>query len=108
MTEILESLITRWKGRDGVTITIFFQFNSEVRSTLKKHIQSLHDTVWRDHVKSLTVQGNTLALAAAEECDLSWKSYMFRLKQGTLKFILNASIDTLPSQANLKRWKKST
>ena len=88
--------------------TLQHQFNSEVRSTLKKHIQSSHDTVWRDHVKSLTVQGNTLALAAAEECDLSWKSYMFGLKQGTLKFILNASIDTLPSQANLKRWKKST
>ena len=34
--------------------------------------------------------------------------YMFGLKQGTLKFILNASIDTLPSQANLKRRKKST
>ena len=62
--------------------TLQHQFNSEVRSTLKKHIQSSHDTVWRDPVKSLTVQGNTLALATAEECDLSWKSYMFKLEQG--------------------------
>ena len=59
-------------------------------------------------MKSLTVQGNSLALAVAQECDLTWKSYMFGLKQGTLKFMLNASIDTLLSQANLKQWKKST
>ena len=32
---------------------------------------------------------------------------MYDLKQGTLKFLLNASIDTLPTAANLKRWKKS-
>ena len=32
---------------------------------------------------------------------------MFDLKQGTMKFLLNASIDTLPTQANLKRWNKS-
>ena len=32
---------------------------------------------------------------------------MFDLKQGTLKFLLNSSIDTLPTAANLKRWKKS-
>jgi hypothetical protein len=30
---------------------------------------------------------------------------MFQLKSGTLKFMLNASIDTLPTPANLKRWK---
>ena len=88
--------------------TLQHKFNSDVRSTLKCHMQSSRDTAWRNHVKTLTVQGNTLALAAAEECDLSWQSYMFGLKHGTLKFILNASIDTLPTQANLKRWKKST
>ena len=32
---------------------------------------------------------------------------MYNLKKGTLKFLLNASIDTLPTLANLKRWKKS-
>ena len=30
---------------------------------------------------------------------------MFQLKSGTLKFMLNAAIDTLPTPANLKRWK---
>ena len=56
----------------------------------------------------LTVQGNTLALAATEECNLSWQSYMFGLKHGTLNFIFNTSIATLPTQANLKRCKKYT
>ena len=44
-------------------------FNTRVRNTLKCHMQSTRDTVWRDHVESLTVQGNTLALAVAEKCD---------------------------------------
>lgn len=59
-------------------------------------------------MKELTVQGNFLALAAAERQDIVWKSSMYNLKQGTLKFLLNASIDTLPTVANLKRWKKTS
>ena len=54
------------------------------------------------------MQGNITALAVAGQCDLSWKSYMFDLSQGTLKFLVNASIDTLSTQANLKHWKKSS
>ena len=56
----------------------------------------------------MAVQGKFLALAAAEKEDIVWKSAMYDLKQGTLKFLLNASIDTLPTAANLKRWKKSS
>ena len=33
---------------------------------------------------------------------------MFELKKGTIKCLLNACIDTLPTAANLQRWKKST
>ena len=32
-----------------------------------------------------------------------WKYYMFDLKQGTLKFLLNACIDTLQNAANLHK-----
>ena len=32
---------------------------------------------------------------------------MYSVKAGTLKFVLNASIDTLPTAVNFKRWKKS-
>ena len=59
-------------------------------------------------MKTLYVQGNFLALAAAEKEDVVWKSYMYSLKQGTLKFLLNTTLDTLPIAANLVRWKKSS
>ena len=36
------------------------------------------------------------------------KSFLYDLKKGTLKFLANAHIDTLPTAANLKRWKKSS
>ena len=56
---------------------------------------------WETHMKELTVQGDFLALALAEKEGMVWKSYMYDLKQGTLKFLLNASIDTLPTASNL-------
>ena len=39
---------------------------------------------------------------------MTWKSFAFNLKKGVLKFILNATIDTLPTRANLLQWKKSS
>ena len=83
------------------------QFNVSVRKQVKTSLLVNHSEKSHEKVKSLAVQGRNLALAAAEESDLIWKSYMFDLKRGTLKFLLNASIDTLPTAANLKRWKKS-
>jgi len=38
---------------------------------------------------------NTLYLAMLEKSDMIWKSYMFNLKKGTLKFLLNSCLDTL-------------
>ena len=75
----------------------------KVRNTERKAEQDKQIS----HAKSLTVQGSFLALAAQEQQDSVWKSTMFNLKSGTLKFLLNSSIDTLPSPANLKRCKKS-
>ena len=54
------------------------------------------------------MQGHLLTLASQEKEDLLWKSSMFQLKAGTLEFMMNASIDTLPSPANLRRWKLSS
>ena len=48
-------------------------------------------------MKTLVKQGRFLDLATAQHEDVVWKSYMFDLKQGTLKFPLNASLDTLPT-----------
>ena len=84
------------------------KFNTNVTKQAKASLITKHTKESHEKVKSLVVQGKNLALAAAEEGDLIWKSYLYDLKAGTMKFLLNASIDTLPTAANLKRWKKSS
>ena len=82
-------------------------FDTTVSAKVKAALVVEKRKHWENHIKELTVQGHFLSLAAAEQQDVVWKSHMYDLKQGTLKFLLNASIDTLPTAANLKRWKKS-
>ena len=84
------------------------KFNLEIKNQIKSSLQVKNQEKWIEHVKTLTQQGNFLALAAAEYEDVIWKSYMFNLKQGTMKFLLNSAIDTLPTAANLFKWKKIT
>ena len=43
----------------------------------------------------------------AEKSDFTWKSFLYDLKVGTREFLVNAVVDTLPTNANLKIWKKS-
>jgi len=44
-----------------------------------------------------------------DKSDMIWKSYMllFNLEKGTLKFLLDSCLDTLPTQTNLLQWGKS-
>ena len=84
------------------------QFNTKVTDTVKKHMTNKHKEACMEKVKSLVVQGNTLALADAEATDFTWKSHIYDLRAGTLKFLVNAVIDTLPTAVNLKRWKKTS
>ena len=55
-------------------------------------------------------QGHLLSIAALEKSDAIWKSYMFDIKKGTIKFLLNACLDTLPTKTNLNllQWGKTT
>ena len=80
---------------------------TRVADTAKNHMKEAHQEKCLDKIKSLAVQGKTLELALAEKTDFTWKSFLYDLKAGTLKFLANAVIDTLPTNANLKRWKKS-
>jgi hypothetical protein len=61
------------------------------------------DDAWTACVCSYTMQGNLFALLQAESEGIIWKSHMWNLPHGVLKFALNASIDTLPTFTNLKR-----
>ena len=78
-----------------------------VTSTAKKHMDKEHKQQHQEKLKSLVVQGKNLELASAESTDYLWKSFLYNMRSGTMKFLLNAAIDTLPTAANLQRWKKS-
>ena len=97
--------IPQFKGERAAVLK--HQFDCKVRDTVKANLTVERRQKWEAHVKGLAVQGNFLGLAAAEKEDIVWKSTMYELKQGTLKFLLNASIDTLPTAANMKRVKSS-
>jgi hypothetical protein len=84
------------------------KFNKEIKEQIKTSLIVQNQEKWTSHVKTLVQQGNFLDLASAENEDVIWKSYMYNLKQGTLKFLINASIETLPTAANLVKWKKGT
>ena len=84
------------------------RFNNEIRTKVRDKTRRDIQENLASHAANLQVQGNLLTLAAKEKVDLVWKSSMFQLKSGTLKFMLNAAIDTLPTPANLKRWKCGT
>ena len=62
--------------------------------------------LWYDHIKSLLVQGRFIELLHLEDNHVTWKSVCFNQPRNILKFAVNASIDTLATNANLKRWGK--
>ena len=103
-TNTVQEHIPQFTGERAVALRN--QFDTNVKDTVKANLAVERRKKWEDHVKDLVVQGKFLALAAAENEDIVWKSAMYDLKQGTLKFLLNASIDTLPTAANFERWKK--
>ena len=61
---------------------------------------------WREKIGQYVMQGDYLALIIEEGNCISWKSFMWDVPQGVLKFALNAGVNTLPTFDNLKRWGK--
>ena len=43
-----------------------------------------------EHVKTLTKQGDFLQIGLAERGDVIWRSFIYNMKKGTLKFYLNS------------------
>ncbi len=82
---------------------------SKVKTKVKNIIQEDISKTWHNHIRTLVVQGQFLRLLELENSSITWKSIAYNLPRGILKFAVNASIDTLPTKANLKRWgKRST
>ena len=59
------------------------------------------------HLDSLFKQGEFLKLAQKEEKDPIWKGFIWSMKSGTAKFLLNSTIHTLPTMNNLRLLNKS-
>ena len=54
------------------------------------------------------MQGDFLSLLVEEDNCVTWKSFIWSVPRGVAKFAVNASLNTLPSADNLKRWGKRT
>ena len=100
---IVDNTIPTYTGSRAKHLT--HTFNTDIRTKVRDSTRTRIQDSLTTHAESLQLQGNLLALAVKEKVDLILKSSMFQLKSGTLKFMLNTSIDILPTPANLKRWK---
>ena len=86
---------------------------SAITSSHKKKkvelIKSIKDEInetWINHLKDLVVQGNMLRVSILEKADYIWKSFIFNMPKGVMKFMVNSFLDTLPTKNNLSRWGK--
>ena len=77
-----------------------------LKGKIQAGVQNRVSNFWREKVGSYVMQGDYLALHMEEQSCLSWKSFLWDIPQGVLKFAINAGINTLPSGDNLKRWGK--
>jgi hypothetical protein len=77
-----------------------------VKEKVKENLCYENEAAWIIHIRTLLKQGHFLLLDTSEKTDMIWKSYMFNMKKGTLKFHMNACLDTLPTQVNLLQWGK--
>ena len=77
-----------------------------LKGKIQRGINQRVSDFWRERVGQYVTQGDYLALHMEEQSCLTWKSFMWDIPQGVLKFAINAGINTFPSADNLKRWGK--
>ena len=79
-----------------------------LKGKIQAGVQERVDNFWREKIGLYIMQGDYMALIMEEGNCITWKSFMWDIPQGVLKFAINAGINTLPSFDNLKRWGKRT
>ena len=77
-----------------------------LRGKIQAGIQERVNDFWREKIGRYVMQGDYIALVSEEGSCITWKSYLWDIPQGVLKFAMNAGLNTLPSFDNLKRWGK--
>ena len=83
------------------------KFSSAVKGKVKLLISASTLEKNTSHLDTLFKQGEFLKLAQREKKDPIWKGFIWSLKSGTAKFLLNSTIHTLPTMNNLKLWNQS-
>ena len=68
------------------------KFISEVKQDVKSKVLVNENDHTFDHVKTLVKQGKFLELTYIEKNDATWKSFLFNLPRGTMKFVLNSRV----------------
>jgi len=74
----------------------------------KEGLELEHKYGMKEKIESYEKQGDLLQLVSEMDNDITWKSYIYNIPKGTMKFLLNASINTLPTMNNLKQWGKTS
>ncbi len=124
-TQVIVTLDTRleheikWTCKNSVTLHSENQFHQaidsapddqqyvmQVKKTIKKNINDKFQDMWHNRIKTLLVKGRFLDLMNIQESFITWRSFIYNLPHGILQFAINVSIDTLATNANLKRWGK--
>ena len=80
----------------------------QLKGKIQSGVQDWVDDFWKEKVGHYVMQGDYIALIMEEGNCITWKSYLWDVPQGVLKFAINAGINTLPTFDNLKRWGKRT
>ena len=77
-----------------------------LKGKIQAGVQGRVNDFWKEKIGHYIMQGDYLALIMEEGNCITWKSYLWDVPQGVLKFAINAGINTLPTMDNLKRWGK--
>ena len=98
--------MVKQKCLSGMTKLLNINAIKKMTTNVSEKVSFENETFWREHTETFIKQGHFLCVAMLEKSDIIWKSYMFSLKKGPLKFLLNSCLDTLPTQTNLLQWGK--
>ena len=79
---------------------------NQTKTRIKKLGQDDCREKWIKLIEPLLVQGEFMKVVHMENTDVTWKSIIYNVPQGVMKFIVNAAIDSLPTNKNLYRWGK--
>jgi hypothetical protein len=83
------------------------KLTQKIKQTVKESVRAKAQESSIEHLDTLIMQGEFLKFALKEKQDPIWKGFMWNLKSGTAKFLINSTIHTLPTQNNLKLWNKA-